>query len=688
MRALTPEQLIQAFEHYIQTPIEQRKISAEQVAWFYDPENVMLLLYFCFTAPDEIVETWQDDITPWLETATAELATTVYKMPKDAKPQIEYAIAEILRHIQQEGTPFSAWLLPALSALKRHHFSLSVDLAELLADETSTVTPLHAPESLDFIELLDGVELHSGYDFVDFFEQGLSLLPENAYADLFAQVGQYSWGIDALLLLTQYFEKSVALACATQLNQCTYKEWQQLTLPHLLSLCARFNRHPEISAYFNTWHKHSIQAWQVNTDSPELIINELYATHVDGSDCSSLLLSTSLMGDECHLSMMFDFKTGIRESLILGTPEQPLAHFVDQLSQEIEFQAVDPRWLAQVLPWMLAVQQQRNTPLDIASLFWLSQLPATWTQPQPFELHDWCQSLHYTHDVARQERNRKTHLFPSAIALSWLAPLDKVEQATQAKDLLKGYYYANKSLFQQRLAYGAAVDHFSKISTFKHSLMGLDMAIALDDPAIHRKKFPLFEDLSEISFEEYQQYRFTQDIAPQGLVLKVQLEGARPGIWRRVQINNQMTLNDFHDALQIAMGWEDSHLYLFLNQGKPIDEEEYEDIQLGHLLQHTGNNLIYIYDFGDNWTHDITVEKIMTKPPRVPTVTAGNGFCPAEDCGGIWQWNDILKMLKRTNLDDDELEHLEWVGLTPEEPAPKFDKQQANQTLTQRFELK
>ena len=45
--------------------------------------------------------------------------------------------------------------------------------------------------------------------------------------------------------------------------------------------------------------------------------------------------------------------------------------------------------------------------------------------------------------------------------------------------------------------------------------------------------------------------------------LKITLESVEPPIWRRVVVPSEFTLYDLHRVVQIAMGWEDSHLHDF-----------------------------------------------------------------------------------------------------------------------------
>ncbi|WP_374464148.1 plasmid pRiA4b ORF-3 family protein [Chryseobacterium sp.] len=46
--------------------------------------------------------------------------------------------------------------------------------------------------------------------------------------------------------------------------------------------------------------------------------------------------------------------------------------------------------------------------------------------------------------------------------------------------------------------------------------------------------------------------------------LKIILKGTKPPIWRRLLIENTATFENLHYAIQMAMGWENSHLYEFV----------------------------------------------------------------------------------------------------------------------------
>ena len=51
---------------------------------------------------------------------------------------------------------------------------------------------------------------------------------------------------------------------------------------------------------------------------------------------------------------------------------------------------------------------------------------------------------------------------------------------------------------------------------------------------------------------------------------------------------------------------------------------------------------MYLYDFGDDWWHDLVVEKILPAMPGVayPHCTAGREQTPAVDSGGIWAFDE------------------------------------------------
>jgi hypothetical protein len=102
----------------------------------------------------------------------------------------------------------------------------------------------------------------------------------------------------------------------------------------------------------------------------------------------------------------------------------------------------------------------------------------------------------------------------------------------------------------------------------------------------------------------------------------------------------------------------------------PDDEDEHE-FALADVLVEPGDRLRYTYDFGDDWDHDIKLEKVLppdaaTYAAAVPVCLAGKGACPPEDCGGPWGYANLKETLADPS-DEEHEEMLEWLGL--EDPS-------------------
>ena len=154
--------------------------------------------------------------------------------------------------------------------------------------------------------------------------------------------------------------------------------------------------------------------------------------------------------------------------------------------------------------------------------------------------------------------------------------------------------------------------------------------------------------------------------------IKVTLKGSKPPIWRRMQITSDTTLVQFHRILQCVMGWEGSHLYQFviggIAHGDPgmVGEWDAEDARTGTLaalVRGEKSKLLYEYDFGDSWEHELLVEKILPldEGKRYPVCLTGKRACPPEDCGGVWGYASFLEAIHDPEHPEHE-EMLEWIG--------------------------
>jgi len=171
--------------------------------------------------------------------------------------------------------------------------------------------------------------------------------------------------------------------------------------------------------------------------------------------------------------------------------------------------------------------------------------------------------------------------------------------------------------------------------------------------------------------------------------LKIVLAGTKPPIWRRVQVQD-CNLTKLHEIVQCAMGWYGGHLWAFEIDGEQYGEDPWggtdmdmlspRSIKLSRLVDEGVTKFVYVYDFGDNWEHLVTVEKTLDADPtvRYPHCTAGKRACPPEDCGGPWGYVEFLAAISDPKHEEhDDL--LKWVG--GEFDPQRFDLGEVNQQL-------
>jgi len=112
------------------------------------------------------------------------------------------------------------------------------------------------------------------------------------------------------------------------------------------------------------------------------------------------------------------------------------------------------------------------------------------------------------------------------------------------------------------------------------------------------------------------------------LVFKVALAG-RKNVWRRIALRGTQTLDDLHEAIFDAFDREEEHLYSFYfpkpgstGRARIRDAEEYTcsyaadelgakstEVKLTSLGLTPRRKFYYLFDFGDEWWHEITVEQ-------------------------------------------------------------------------------
>jgi hypothetical protein len=95
---------------------------------------------------------------------------------------------------------------------------------------------------------------------------------------------------------------------------------------------------------------------------------------------------------------------------------------------------------------------------------------------------------------------------------------------------------------------------------------------------------------------------------PSIYTLKITLLDIKPSIWRRFQVPSSIRLSCLHSAIQVAMGWTDSHLHQFQKGCKSWGVPEFDEFNefdlvdegktiLGEVLKSKGESMTYQYDF-------------------------------------------------------------------------------------------
>lgn len=191
-----------------------------------------------------------------------------------------------------------------------------------------------------------------------------------------------------------------------------------------------------------------------------------------------------------------------------------------------------------------------------------------------------------------------------------------------------------------------------------------------------------------------------------------QLEDYTPKIWRRFQVANNVTMARLCYILMTLFEMQASHLFrievparenlrmslrnrlgdeeynrLFAND--PFDEIEENQIfeiitedtylyrdkddkvydatehKLKHVIRTPHSRLVFVYDFGDNWTVDVTLERIFTDDNLsgrlLPRVLEGEGYGIVEDCGGVGGLTRLAEAFKKKKGSEYE-EYGEWLG--------------------------
>jgi hypothetical protein len=162
------------------------------------------------------------------------------------------------------------------------------------------------------------------------------------------------------------------------------------------------------------------------------------------------------------------------------------------------------------------------------------------------------------------------------------------------------------------------------------------------------------------------------------LVFHIRLDNISPPIWRRLEVRAEKTFWHLHCAIQDAMPWYDKHLHEFQFPsgdeqtliGIP-DRDELEDrallasweTPLQDWFVGAPSRCVYVYDFGDDWSHSVTLEsrRPAESPGRYPRCTGGERKGPPEDVGGPYGYLEFLEAMSNRRHENHQM-YKEWNG--------------------------
>jgi len=188
----------------------------------------------------------------------------------------------------------------------------------------------------------------------------------------------------------------------------------------------------------------------------------------------------------------------------------------------------------------------------------------------------------------------------------------------------------------------------------------------------------------------------------------VELEGYEPKIWRRFQVNGNISVARLGYIVMTMYEMKASHLlsieherpfltatgrqskrmelifrYGFSGNALDYEDDDSEDAttaKVSKLNLEAPSRLVVWYDFGDDWRVLVTLEKEFDasglSAKELPRVLEGEGFGIVEDCGGVYGLTDLAQAFKEKRGKEYE-EFRAWLGMDDLD-LTKFDLDDMN----------
>lgn len=151
-------------------------------------------------------------------------------------------------------------------------------------------------------------------------------------------------------------------------------------------------------------------------------------------------------------------------------------------------------------------------------------------------------------------------------------------------------------------------------------------------------------------------------VSYKGFELDVSLKLEKGFVIRRLLIPNYYTLDNLHIVIQKAFGFNNSHLYDFLENETELlygIPDYFDDLSFNYLdsrkisLEEAFENFKeyqYNYDFGDSWNFHIICRMIHHSPQEIiPTCLYHEGENIPDDVGGVYGYEHFINVYNNPN---------------------------------------
>lgn len=136
--------------------------------------------------------------------------------------------------------------------------------------------------------------------------------------------------------------------------------------------------------------------------------------------------------------------------------------------------------------------------------------------------------------------------------------------------------------------------------------------------------------------------------------IRISIRDCEPPCVRTLLVPKDFSFLELAGAVNIAMEWWEGHPYEFIVPSRQVtladmvvETGTYRQMpESTPISKFEGDRIVYTYDFGDEWTHDIEFEG--TDPDYdndFPRMVSFEGRSPPEDCGGVWGYRNLLEAL-------------------------------------------